>query len=359
MPVIGHWNSLAEAEKLVQTRLLAGVVQTVIEHGLLLPMMPVKQLDAKSLTYNRESSWTASAGAAFYDIGEQIPWTSDVSYATQIEVALKRIARQDAIDKFMQATYGNINDYRAVVIQELAKRVTRFAEHMILYGDSVNGSSTKQFDGLHRLAQRTTAVAVASAVEGDPNIDNGTAALGLSTLRMALDTAKVDQLGRDNVVIVVPRVIGRRLDAAYQEAGFVRASVTVSLGNLQIGAKDLGGRIMTFDGVPIVRNDLLVAEQEDTGLSGANLRALNTSGTKNYSAFVVRFGHIEDGGLEMLFGDVGVTEGQFAPFRHETFDKLENFDAGGERLVGYLAPALGRVISVVRIVDITDAAIVP
>jgi len=356
--VVGHWANLAEAEKLTQTVLQAGVVQTVIEQGDLLPMMPVKQLNGKSLTYNREKAWTASNGAAFYSIHEQIPWTADQEYATPIEVALKRIARQDSVDKFLQSTYGNVNDYRAVLLAELAKRMTRFTEHMLIYGDKDNGGD-KQFDGLHAMNQETPTVDISSAVEGDTNIDNGNAALALSTLRMMLDTCKVDQVGRQNVAILIPRVLGRRFDAGYQEAGFVRASVTVSLANLVIGAREIGGRISFFDGIPLIRSDYLVAEQPDTGLSGANKRDLYTSGTRNYSIFVIRFGHTEEGGLETLFGDVGVTEGQFSPFRHEMFDKLENYDAGGERLVTYIAPALGAVHSLGRIVDITDAALVP
>ena len=356
--VVGHWASLAEAEKLTQTVLQAGVVQTVIEQGALLSMMPVKQLNGKSLTYNREKAWTASTGAAFYSVHEQIPWTADQEYSAQVEVALKRVARQDAVDKFMQSTYGNINDYRAVLLAELGKRCTRFIEHNLIYGDKDQGGA-KQFDGLHAMAQDVTAVALASIADGDTNIDNGNAALNLSTLRAMLDTCKVSQVGRENVIILVPNVIGRRFDSAYQEQGFVRASVTVSLASLMIGAKDIGGRIMTFDGIPIVRSDYLVAEQADTGVSGATKRDLYTSGTRNYSIFVVRFGHTEEGGLESLFGDIGITDGQFAPFRHETFDKLENFDAGGERLVTYFSPALGAVHSLGRVFDITDAALVP
>jgi len=41
MPIVGHWANLAEAQKLVQSKLLAGVVQEVIEEGQLLPMLPV------------------------------------------------------------------------------------------------------------------------------------------------------------------------------------------------------------------------------------------------------------------------------------------------------------------------------
>ena len=98
MAIVGHFASLSEAQKLVQSKLLAGVVQEVYEEGQLLRRMPVMTIDSRSVIYNREETLPS---AAFYDIHEQIPWTADVAYTAQVEVWLKRIARQDILDKFM------------------------------------------------------------------------------------------------------------------------------------------------------------------------------------------------------------------------------------------------------------------
>ena len=355
MTVVGHWANLVEAQKLVQSVLLQGVIQEIIEEGQLLPMLPVTQLLGKSHIYNREK--TLPTGQ-FVDIHEQIAWTADVDY-TQIEVELKRVAVQRVVDKFMQQTYRNPNDYRAVLIGEARKGVMRTIEDKLIYGDKDN-TSAKEFDGLHAIVSDTQD-AQSSPADGDTNIDMGETALSLATLRLLLDNCKVNsgQMGKQNVAILVPHVLGRRFDAGYQEAGFVRSSVTVSLATLQINGVDIGGRIMTFDGIPIIRSDYLVAEQLNTGLTTATARAKRTSGTKGYSLLVVRLGQVSDGGLALL---VGSPEGEaqgFSFIAHSTFDKLQDYDAGGERIVAYAALELGSTKSLGRIADITDAAIVP
>jgi len=352
MAVVGHWNTLADAQELTQSMLLQGVIQTVIEAGQLVSMLPIKQISGKDLLYNREDSWTASAGASFFDIREQIPWSSDVTY-TPVTVPLKRIARQDPIDNFVRSTYNSINDYSALMIQQLAKRMTRFMEHHVIYGDVTYGGS-KQFDGIHALAEEGS---------GDLDIDQAEGALSLANLRKMLDAAKVDTeadgngaSGRSNVVILVPRSIGRRLDAGVQEGGFVRSSVTHSMGQLTFSRNEFGARITLFDGIPIIRSDFLVAEQANTGV-GSDARAARTSGTNMYTVFVIRFGQTEDGGLSMLFGGDSADVGDL--FKRTHFDVLENYDSGGERLVAYSALALGAGHSIGRIFDITDAEIIP
>jgi hypothetical protein len=359
MAVVGHWANLAEAQKLTQSVLLSGVIDTVIQEGQLLPMMGVKMLKGKSLLYNREKSFTASTASNFRSIHEQIPWTADVEY-NQIEVALKIISEARAVDKFISATYSNINDYEATVMQEVIKRVIYFAEDKLIYGDATYTSS-KEFDGLHAInAGLETTTASGETAEDKVNIDGGEAVLSLVALRRLLDACRVDQIGRNNVAILMGPLLARRIDQGYQEAAFVRSSVTHSMASYSIGARELGGRVTFFDGVPIIRTNFLVAEQANTGTgSSSDARAKYSSSTRNYSLFVVRFGNTEDGGLEMLFGDPGVNDGEFKPFFHERFDKLEDYLAGGHRISGFMAPALGAPQGLGRMYDIIDGAIVP
>ncbi len=355
MAVVGHWDTLADAQELVQSQLLAGVVEIVIETGHLLPRMPVKQITGEDLLYNREDTFTAQSGAGFFDVREQIPWSSDVTY-TPVTVPLKRIARQDPIDLFVRDTYTDPNDYKALMIQQLTKRMTRFMEHQLIYGDVTFGGS-KQFDGLHALAEET------DNADGELDIDEAEGALSLMNLRVLLDAMHVEQddptagdTGRSNVIIIVPKVISRRISAGYQEAGLVRSSVTHSLSQIQFGQNEAGQRIAFFDGIPIVPSGFLQAEQANTG-AGSDARALFTSGTKQYSIIVVRWGQTEDGGVNMLFGGSGMGPGEF--MKHVSFDNLEDFDSGGERLVSYIAPAVGAIHSIGRIFDITDAEVTP
>ena len=346
--VVGHWDNLAEAQKLTQSELQAGIVETVIEAGGLISTLPVRQISGQSYLYNREDDWTASDGASFFAIRELIPWSSDMTY-TQVSVALKRIARQDPIDNFIANTYNNINDYRAIMIRGLAKRLTRFLEHKIIYGD-VTYTGSQEFDGLHALAQE---------IGGDNDVDGAETAPSFAVLRTMLDTLKIDEntIGRNGVEILMARPLARRLSASVQEAGMIRTSVTHSLGQISFSVNDLGARVMSFDGVPIRVTDYLVAEQANTG-AGSDARTVYASGTKQYSILVVRRGAIEDGGLTMLMGTPpGTSAGEF--FGRTSFDKLENFDSGGERLVAYPSLALGAKNSLGRIYDLTDAAWTP
>ena len=348
MAVVGHWENLAEAEKLTQSWLLSGVIDTVIESGQLLPRMPMKQISGLDLVYNREKSSNAQDGAGFYDIREQISWTSDLSY-DKVTVPLKRVIRQDPIDKFVEMTYNNVNDYRALMLTQLAKRVTRFLEHQIIYGDVTYGGA-KQFDGLHAMAEELT---------GDLDVDMNEAGLSLMTMRKTLDACKVDpdKAGAEGVFWLFPREIARRLSAAYFEQGIDSGATNIfnQASLISQTVNDAGRRVMAFDNIPIVVSDFLQAEQDNTGV-GSDARALYTADDKQYSVFLIRMGQTEDGGLSMLFGGGGNEVGEV--FRRETFEKLEDFDSGGERLVTYMAPALGAQHSLARIYDIEDVAVV-
>ena len=56
MAIVGHWASLSEAQKLVQSKLLKGVVAEIIETGSLLPELPVMGISSESILYNRENT---------------------------------------------------------------------------------------------------------------------------------------------------------------------------------------------------------------------------------------------------------------------------------------------------------------
>lgn len=348
MAIVGGWNTLADAQLLTQSVLLQGLIEEVVEEGQLLPLFPVKQIRGKSLLYNREVTWTPSSGAAFFNIHQKLDWVSDIE-VKQIEVTLKRLARQSPLDNFVAATYNNINDYRAVLLSQIRKRVMRFTEDKAIYGDSVNVDAI-EFDGLHFLAAGNT---------GDGNIDQAQGALSLQNLRKIIDYTKPSSKGKDNLLLIFPKELGRRLDAGYQESGFVRSSVTHSLGQVMINGNEIGGRVTLFDGIPILRSDFLVAEEANTGLDQTSSRDKNSTGTKQFSILLVRLGHVEDTGVELLFGATDVGDGEFKPLMHESFDKLENYDAGGERLVMYPALAMGSTLDIARIADITDAEIIP
>ena len=120
------------------------------------------------------------------------------------------------------------------------------------------------------------------------------------------------------------------------------------------GYNEVGKRVLYFDGVPIVRSDYMVGEGANTGV-GSDART--KTGSTYYSLFGLKFGrvHLQEPGCCLAFGGEGRKEGEI--FRLEHFDKLEDYDASGQRLIAYCNLAIGSSMGIGRIYDITDAAI--
>jgi len=189
--------------------------------------------------------------------------------------------------------------------------------------------------------------------DGVLNIDEGGGALSLHNMRVQHDGMK---LGID--FCYMPYVIARKMDEAYQERGFAGLNTNVSgtMATIAYGVDDQGKRVMFFDGVPILRTDYLLKEEADTCINNADAaRTKNTSST-NYSIFHIKFGDVFNGepGLCLGFGNTEML-GQF--YKIVTFDELENYDAGGLRLVSYIAPLLGSKLALGRIFDVNADAV--
>lgn len=333
---LGHWKTLSECQKLTQSQLIPGVVEEDIKRNGLLDRIAVAQAKGKSIKWNREKV-TLESAVAGANIGDQLAWTSDVEYDA-MEVELKRLYIQRVLDKFVPDVYGTINNYEAQVLWEMKKGIVRKINDALLYNDIDYGSAF-DFDGIHAWAAVQTGT--------DLDIDEGNGALSLANLRTMSDAMKH---GID--FYYFPYVIARRLDEAYQEGGFTLAS-TFTMGRISYGIDEAGRRIMFWDGVPILRTDYLVGEGADTG-KGSNLRT--KTGSTYYSIFALKMGDVFNGepGLTLGFGNTEMV-GQF--YKIELFDKLEDYDAGGMRLVSYLALLLGSKMALGRIIDITDASI--
>jgi len=334
----GHWDSLAECQKLTQSMLIPGVIEETIKRGNILEYAPVAQAanSGKSIKWLRENA-TTEDDVADVTIGEQLSWTEGVTY-TEVETELKISYLQRKLDNFVESIYGNINNYQAQKLKEMQKGVMLKLGDKMIYDDITYGGA-KQVDGMHALAAEQNGTNL--------DIDEGEGALSLRNLRILLDAM---QYGCD--MFYVPFELGRRIDASYQEAGIASY---VGMGQVSFGWTEAGKRITFFDSIPIVRSDYLVAEQANTG-QGSDARAKYSSGTQMYSIFGIKFGQVmmQQPGLSVGFGGTSGF-GQF--FKVVVFDELEDFDAGGIRVVTYTTPMLGSTKCLGRIHDITDAAV--
>ena len=342
MTIIGHWKTLAEAQKLSLTQMVTGIFPEVIEMGGLLPRIPGVQVTGTSLTWNRELSLPS---AKFVDVHEQLTWDAESDY-TQMEIVLKLVAKQTPLDKFVESTYGSYNNYKAIQIQELRKGCTRTMEDKLIYGDTTYVAS-KEIDGWHAWAALNTGT--------DLDIDGGEGAHSLMNLRKMIDAMK---MGCD--ILLMPYELGRRFDALAQEQG---VASFVGPWRIAATAQDMGKPVLFYDGVPIVRSDFMKAEQANTGggSSYTTARGKYASGTKQYSIFGIKWGSgsPENPGVCLAWGNGGGDRPRAAGevFSYTEFDKLEDYDASGVRLTAYLNTLVGSSKCIGRVHDITDAAI--
>lgn len=344
----GHWNTLAAAQKLTQSTKIPGVVEEDIKRNNPIERVAVAQVANSGLKIQWLREQTAAVAAleaavAEVDIGEQLSWTEDVDYDEK-ETELKRSYIQRKLDKFVEGIYGNINNYEARLLLECEKALKRKIGARLIYAD-VN-TSAKQFDGMHAWVRQTS---------GNLNIDNGEVGLSLANLRLQIDSMKhgVDEIWS-------PFEIIRHMDAAYQEKGFAGLAYNVAgtMGFMTLGYNELGKRVLFWDAVPIIRTDFLVAEQANVGLTATttDIRTLYASGTKMYSMFGVKHGNVvnQEPGLTYVYGG---TAGLGDFYKLVRFPELENYDAGGLRMVNYGAVLLGSTLCLARIADIEDVAI--
>ncbi len=336
---VGHWANIAEAEKLTQSVLVAGLVDENIKNGGILPLMPVVQFAGQSATWNRESTIPTAQTAA---IGATLTWV-DAAEVDQQDTPLKIVYVQTPLNHFVEAVYGSINNYQAIQLMQNKKAMLQKLEDLMLYGDLTFSPGNLEFDGLHALAQ-------ASATDFNTNtldIDQAEGALSLANLRLIEDNMRH---GLD--AWIFPKTIARRLDAYVQEVGIS----TNTFGSISFTLDDVGKKVTHWNGTPILRSDYSVAEQADTG-AGSDARAKRTSGTNMYSIFAVKFGQVMNGdpGLTFAWGNTG-SPGEL--WKTIFFPNLEDFDSSGLRLVTYGSILDGSSMALARIRDITDVAVV-
>ena len=338
MAIVGHWTTLVEAQKLVQSTLLAGIVQETYEEGQLLAELPVFAINSKSITYNRENTLPS---AAFYDIHEQIPWQADVDYATQKEATLKRVARQSILDKFMMDTYKDPNDYRSIVTAGLRKGCLRTIEDKLIYGDIDNDAA--EFDGISQVFDTDAADGDAfTSATNSQMYDMGGAAAPAS---IGILRQLVDQVRPKPDILLMTRTFRNTLSATAFEKGIVLSNAQ-PVGNISYNKNEFGTRIDYFDGIRILLSDFLLNEVDNTGIKDPG----NDSGV--CSVYAIRFGQIMDGGLCLC---IGSSTGGPQFFMIKELEALEDFDAGGIRLTAYCCLALGSTKAIARVHSIQEA----
>ncbi|MCS7003055.1 MAG: phage major capsid protein, partial [Dehalococcoidia bacterium] len=218
--------TLADAARLSNDTLRAGVMETFVRESPVLRWMPFIEVLGNGLTYNREN---AMATAAFFDVGET--WTEDAPTFTQLTATLRILGGDADVDNFLARTRSNYQDLVATVIELKAKAVAHEFESTFIYGNEV--VNPKQFDGLHRTIPTMQRIHVGSGATPAP--------LSLTRLDELIDLIRP---GKPDLLIMSRRT--RRLLAKFSRSASGPFMPTVD---------EDGQMIDRYQGLPVAVSD--------------------------------------------------------------------------------------------------------
>jgi len=285
----------AEAAKLTQNMLLAGVIETIVKESRLLQLLPFMEVTGTALAYNREATMPA---AQFYDVGDT--WVEATPTFTPVTAALKIMGGDADVDNFLQATYSDRNDIEAETIVSRAKSVAHLFSESFYLGDT--GVNAKAFDGLKKAIPAGQTV-VAGANGG---------ALTLDLMDEFVDKVKP---GKPDAIMLSKRS-RRKLSSLRRGSGNL----------LETDVDAFGQRAVFYDGIPLVVDDF-IPDNETQG----------TASTTS-SLYAVRFGQ-----------GVGVMGIDHGGIQVEPIGELETKDATRHRIKWYAAIAVFSELGVARL----------
>ncbi len=290
--------TLAEAAKLSNDVLVAGVMETVIQESPILQALPFIEIVGNGLTYNQENT---PPSAEFYDVGDT--WQESTPTFTQKTATLRILGGDADIDNFLLATRSNVQDLEAAVVQLKARAIQRKFEDTFINGDS--SSDPKAFDGIDKLIppEQTTSMG-----------PNG-AALTLGKLDELIDLVKG---GRPDLLLMSRRS-RRALNGLARGGG----------GFLETDRNDFGQMVTYFDGIPVGVSDFI----SDAQSVGTNADCS--------TIYALRFG---EGALAGLTSPGGL--------QVERVGSLETRDATRIRVKWYVALALFNTTKIGKLVGV-------
>ena len=302
--------TLDEAAKLSNDMLLQGVVETIVKDSPVLQQMPFIEIVGNVLTYNQEKTLPT---IDFYNVGDT--WTESTPTFEQKTASLKIMGGDADVDNFLKATRSNIQDLEAAVVELKAKALKDKFEETFIYGDS---SDNKQFDGLRKLIDTTTASDQVIAMDGTG------ATLTLAKLDELIDAVK----GGKPYILLMSRRSRRKINALVRAAG----------GMIESDRDKWGNFVQLWDGIPIGVNDWIL----DTHVLTGSVETATTGGTCS-TIYAFQMG---EGALCGLTSTGHVTV--------EPIGSLETKDASRTRIKWYCSLALFSSIKAAALIGVQD-----
>lgn len=285
-----------EAAKLSNNELEQGIIETIIDREELFAVLPFMKVNSKAYLYNREKELSE---ASFLDPNDTVP-EGAAKFDEQV-AKLRIIAGDVDVDKFIQTTMSDTNDQLATQVRLKVKGLARTFKRALVLGDS--SSETKSFDGLKRLTASTQV------------IDAKQAAMNWSMLDEVVDA--VNSLGCDAIM----------MRSEHKRAYLQLLRTVGGLQPAEVMMPQFGKVMLTHNGVPIIVNDFIPADDQTTHKS-ASIYALHLS---------------EENGVTGLYG------GNNAGIVVESIGTVQNKDATRTRVKWYCGLANKHDYAIARI----------
>ena len=303
--------TLSEASKLSNDVLLQGIIETVVKDSPILQRLPFIEIVGNGLTYNRENTMPT---IDFYDVGDT--WNESTPTFTQQTAVLKIMGGDADVDNFLKTTRSNIQDLETAVVEEKAKALRHKFEETFIYGNS--SSNAKQFDGIRKLIDTTTAGSqvVAAGAAG--------ASLTLSMLDQVIDSVR----GGSPDILLMSRRSRRKINTLVRSSG----------GMMETNRDNWGNFIQLWNGIPIGVSDWVL----DTHTLSGGIETAATGGNCS-SIYALQFGESSVCGLTAP-GNMVV----------EPIGSLETKDASRLRIKWYTSLALFSTVRAGALIGVQD-----
>jgi len=307
--------TLAEYKELTNDQMEKGIIEELINDIPLFRKLPFETITGSAKTYDREDE-DQQGSVDFYNIHEQI--TKSEAHFTQETASLYSLIGDAKVNNLAKKSMSNINDQMAAQVAAKAKQMGEEFEYHAVYGTT----SSKGFEGLHSLiadSATTQTLVCAADATGD--------ALTALLLDEAVDNCRASG---DKIIVTTKRV--KRNMAKYLR----------TVGSYESTRDEYGHswKVWGDDEIPIVTCDKMLNTElcASTGLY-ASVGSGSTS-----SLFVLTLGENGVQGLQ----NGGITT--------QKWDRLENEDSSMVRMVWYVGLCLKSTKGLVRIGNITNAA---
>lgn len=291
----------AEAEKLDQADLTAGVIEEIIDKEDLFAVLPFTYTEGTSLDYNRENTLSE---AQFIDpVTGTVP--EGAATFTEATAKLRTLIGDVDVPKFLNRTMSSSgNSQLAVQLAQKAKGLARKFRRTLVTGDAAG--SPEEFDGIQNI------VGAAQTIAG------GEASLTFSMLDELLDAVPN---GADAILMNPIHI--RAYRALVRAAG--------GIGSAEIMMEDFGRSMLTHNGVPILENEFI---PDDAAVGGPG----------TYSIYAARINEAD--GLH------GIYNGENAGVVVENIGTVQNKDHWRWRLKWYVSLVLRSTQSLARIEEV-------